>query len=557
MGQKIASLFAEIGADTSKLETGLKRSKSDLGNFKAGLKDVVEGLSGFNLGAIGVAGAAVALGNTVRESISNFSNYAEAMDKMSMATGMSIEETSRLVQVADDFRVEQGAVEQAMKMALQNGFNPSIGSIAELSDKYRSIQDPTKRAAEMQKVFGKSWGDMVPLLEKGGEAIRKAAAEMDKGMIVTRDAVEANRQFQKSMDDLADAWTSAQNDLAKSVIPTLAFDLKIVASNLDDLSSGVSIFKVLADNQEEYYLQERKMANAIGDYDDAQREAMRATLAASGSVREAADTGREGAESLRDLGDGAEFSALMYQRLSVEAGQNVTLLGELKGAQESLAQAEQAWADGAGSQSAGMLNEKTLGAQAYLEGLGAIDEVMGTHLKQQEEQKDALEAAAKAYGKTHDLDAYKTKLNEIKDTYAPLDEAVESSTKLVETFAEQWNALESKNLTLRVTLDDIPDTGGGDPYKKKHGGESDGATGLDMIVPSGFPSDSYKIGVTSGEHVVVTPNSAGGPSSTGGSTYTITNLNLYGIQDIHKLERELGRRANLAAKSGVRFSGRS
>jgi hypothetical protein len=57
-----------------------------------------------------------------------------------------------------------------------------------------------------------------------------------------------------------------------------------------------------------------------------------------------------------------------------------------------------------------------------------------------------------------------------------------------------------------------------------HNAKAEGQTGLDMTVPPGYPSDAYTIGVTSGEHVNVTP--AGGRSGSGpGSGGAVINFN--------------------------------
>jgi hypothetical protein len=52
---------------------------------------------------------------------------------------------------------------------------------------------------------------------------------------------------------------------------------------------------------------------------------------------------------------------------------------------------------------------------------------------------------------------------------------------------------------------------GGPPDKTKHGAQ--GASGLDFIVPAGFPNDSFPINVQSGEHVSVTPAGGGNGNS--------------------------------------------
>jgi hypothetical protein len=196
------------------------------------------------------------------------------------------------------------------------------------------------------------------------------------------------------------------------------------------------------------------------DWNDAQREAMHAANASTDGIRGAVrairpyvDLNRDLVVSLRDEGAAAENAALMHQRVALEIQNQTDIAGNLQGAYDDLATAAQNWATNAGGQAAGMLNENALGAEKYLLGLGAVDEVMGTNLKTAEEQERAMEAANKQYQATGDLEAYKTKLTEIKDTYLPLDEAVLKSTDLVRTFSEMWQGLESKYLTLRINYD--------------------------------------------------------------------------------------------------------
>jgi hypothetical protein len=55
------------------------------------------------------------------------------------------------------------------------------------------------------------------------------------------------------------------------------------------------------------------------------------------------------------------------------------------------------------------------------------------------------------------------------------------------------------------TSGSVPSTGGGTDGK----GGAKGATGLDMIVPPGYPNDSFPVWTSSGEHVQVTPTNKG------------------------------------------------
>jgi len=187
---------------------------------QSGIGKTVEGLTGFNLTSIGSAGAVIALGNAVKKAVTDWSDYAEQMDKSAKLAGVSTEEMSRLTQAADDFRVSQDALKTAMGMALKNGFTPTIDNLAKLSDEFIAIKDPADRAALASKIFGRGWQEVAPLLLKGGDAIRAGTAAIADNLVVTDEAVQANNEYIKAMDDLDDAMTGMKNQLAQGVIPS-------------------------------------------------------------------------------------------------------------------------------------------------------------------------------------------------------------------------------------------------------------------------------------------------------------------------------------------------
>ena len=84
----------------------------------------------------------------------------------------------------------------------------------------------------------------------------------------------------------------------------------------------------------------------------------------------------------------------------------------------------------------------------------------------------------------------------------------------------------------------------------KHGGVSEGATGLDFIVPPGYPNDTYRVNVQSGEHVQVTP---AGQAQAGGLSIGVVNV--YGVQDVRAFLAEVGKIAKNGHNAGYQFAG--
>jgi len=254
-------VLQSVSSGAGLLDKGVSSLKSSFKEMGRGVADAVQDLTGFSLSQLTVAGAITGTVAAVKRAVEGYTSYVASVDKLSQQTGVASEELSRLIQTADDFRVEQSSMTAAMTMAVQNGYKPSLEFIAKLSDEYRSIQDPVERTNRLQEVFGRQWRDIVPLLEQGGKAIRDNAAGIADGLVVTESAIEQNRQLAKSLDDINDAWTAVQNSLVKSALPEWAGSLKIFADNVNDLSSGEkNLGQVLVENQKHYADLDRELA---------------------------------------------------------------------------------------------------------------------------------------------------------------------------------------------------------------------------------------------------------------------------------------------------------
>src|SRR5574341_1483751 len=103
MGQKIASLYAEIGGDVSKLQKALGIAKSELKGTKSGFSEIIRETTGFNLSTLTAAAGVGILTKGFVDAINKTVAYNRQIREMSEFTGMGVEDTSRLVQVADDW----------------------------------------------------------------------------------------------------------------------------------------------------------------------------------------------------------------------------------------------------------------------------------------------------------------------------------------------------------------------------------------------------------------------------------------------------------------------
>lgn len=175
-----------------------------------------------------------------------FVNYAEQVKNMSRTLGASAEETSRIIQVADDVRISYDSLKVAMKEAQKDGIEPNIENLAKLADQYKAIQSPAERTKFLLETFGKSGLEMGKLMEQGGDGIRSMSDAIDESLIMTENGIQASDEYRRSLDDLQDAAKSVQMAFGEQVVPVMNAFMRIVLSDIE----AVGVFRdVLAGNK--------------------------------------------------------------------------------------------------------------------------------------------------------------------------------------------------------------------------------------------------------------------------------------------------------------------
>lgn len=472
----MAKSVLEILFKTLKQGSGDKETVTGMERLKSAFEQTT-GISLTAAGAVTAVGAAVGAAVAfTSQAVEEWSAYAEQVDKASMATGIQSEEMSRLIQLADDFRVSQEDLTGAMKMAMQNGFQPTVENLAELSDQYLAMGSQTERVNLLQGIFGKQWQSMVPLLEKGGEAIRDANLEIDDSLVVTKEAIEANREYVKAVDDLEDAWQGVKNELAQGVIPTLTNVINLVNEGIsrqknqnEALGEGygkvaglagaygaVAQYQMYAAEQQERFNQRAQEANQylLDEYNASQ-------TAAEGLQIVGQAAGEMGSQFDAAAGE-AGLAAQSAHEMAGAAERLATAEGNLKTAQEDLATAQENWKKGAGGQIAGMLEQSGLKADAYYAALDVVDDLQGTNEGTTARQKDAMQKLVDEYKRTGDLDAFRQGLVDLNSTFMPLDESIHKSMDLVDELQGKLNDFaHTYTATVRVHYETEETPGGG------------------------------------------------------------------------------------------------
>ena len=91
----------------------------------------------------------------------------------------------------------------------------------QLADVYANSSDKTRVLADLQKVLGKSYADMLPLLKQGGDELRRAAAESESfADAMARLAPEAGK-FNDQMDRLKENAATVSAQIVGAMLPAL------------------------------------------------------------------------------------------------------------------------------------------------------------------------------------------------------------------------------------------------------------------------------------------------------------------------------------------------
>ena len=344
--EKIRLLFeVDDKGSLGRLRADIAAADGVTGKFKAGIKGAGDMLKQNMAAGAMAAGAAVFTYGV--KAVAAFQETALAAGKMADATGLTVEQSSRLMEVAGDLGIEVGTVQGAIQKfnnAIAGGrldeFADSIVTAKDGSiDAYESfintataigkIQDPTKRAQAAQKAFGKSYGEIAELMTMDADQLRAALDGVSDAKVIDENELRQARQFRDLLDQLKDRLDDVQLTVGERVIPRLLMMGKAVtgiADALDKIPDGGLLFGFDSDS-------ERKALTAIGLYDDAAMavgEVIDKTTELSDPV---AQTGTDladldkattsAANAQRDLAETASATGTAFHGMSKEAWDTV------------------------------------------------------------------------------------------------------------------------------------------------------------------------------------------------------------------------------------------
>lgn len=210
------------------------------GKMQAGLRATGDYLRA-NMAEAAIAGGTALVAFGV-QSVKAFQDTALEAGKVSDALGINVEDASRLKEVAGDLGIDMGTLQGAMQR-----FNKEVGAgkvdLKEFGtdlvyakdgsiDAYESfinaatavgaIKDPTDRAREAQRLFGRSYGEIAELMEMDADDLRAALADVSDEKVINQDELRKAREFRAAIDNLKDRFEDLQLAAGEALVPALS-----------------------------------------------------------------------------------------------------------------------------------------------------------------------------------------------------------------------------------------------------------------------------------------------------------------------------------------------
>jgi len=251
--QQQKSVRGALGGGANSKAAGFLGGLADslgIGEFAdqfGGVENVLDGIS--TKAAVAATGAAALGAVLVKlgvDSFNTFKTVVEQVDAVADVTGSSAEEASKLVGVFKGVGVDAGAGAAAMaKLAKAVGTNEAgllkygivvarnadgtadlNGTLLNVASAYQATTDPAERAALASAVFGKSWADMVDVLDKSRSKIAELQG-LSPG--VTDDDIRRLEEYKQASAGLGQATNDVKLGAGRQLIQAVTYEMTQLA----------------------------------------------------------------------------------------------------------------------------------------------------------------------------------------------------------------------------------------------------------------------------------------------------------------------------------------
>jgi len=161
-------------------------------------------------------------------------DYANEVRQMRDVTGQTAEQSSRLLQVLDDYKVSADQAGQATKKLASQDMQLNIVTLAKLSDQYIALGTDVERTQFLYDKFGKSGDNFAEIMRQGGDAILKANDAISENLVLTDQQLQKAREYEKQVDNLSDSWMGFKVAAGNDTLPYVTTALDRFNKKIDE-----------------------------------------------------------------------------------------------------------------------------------------------------------------------------------------------------------------------------------------------------------------------------------------------------------------------------------
>lgn len=241
MADTLAELKVKIDTDTKGLQKGLKGAETRMGKFSAGMQKHSKKIG------LGMAAMGAAIVGAAALSVKSWASMGDEIAKMARKTGMSTEALSELRHAASLSGADLSTVEKAVKrmakaisdaddgmatyvrafekIGLQSadfaGLKPEEAFL-KIGEAIAGIEDPLKRAAIAQDLFGRAGMDLLPMFDSGAEGLKKMREEAHKlGIVFDKETAQKAEDLTDAIYRVEQSTQGLKNAIAVALAPEI------------------------------------------------------------------------------------------------------------------------------------------------------------------------------------------------------------------------------------------------------------------------------------------------------------------------------------------------
>lgn len=268
---EIFKLFGSILINNDKANESIQKTEQKAGGLASKLGGGIATAAKWG-SAVGVAAGAV--GGAMMYAANKAAGAADEVDKSSRRAGTSAENWQKLNYAFGQSGIESSKLEQTM-IRNQKSLNDAAeggktateaysklgvsikdadGNLRKSDDVYRDVlnnladlEDKNLRNSIANDIFGKSYGDLAPILDSGSDGIEALTSRADElGLVMSQEAVDAGVKFGDTLDDVKQAGGRMFVSIAGELLPVLQKFLDWIIAHMPEIREVTGkVFEVI------------------------------------------------------------------------------------------------------------------------------------------------------------------------------------------------------------------------------------------------------------------------------------------------------------------------